>query len=48
MHHYRIVDIKNQLEHLRLGYLGMKINLSNTVGICLLISKANYIENEQK
>ena len=48
MYYYRIVDIKNQLGHLWLGYLKMEINLSNIVGICLPISETNYIGNEQE
>ena len=46
MHHYRIVNIKNQLRHLQLGYLGIEINLSNAIDICLPIFKANYIRNK--
>ena len=48
MHYYEIVDIKIQLGYLQLEYLEMEINLSNAVSICLLISEANYIGNEQE
>ena len=31
MHYYGIIDIKNQLRHLRLKYLRIETNLSNLV-----------------
>lgn len=48
MNHYEIIYIKNQLGHLWLKYPGIEINLPNAVDIYLLISKANYIRNEQE
>lgn len=48
MNHYEIIYIKNQLGYLWLKYLRIEINLPNTIVIYLLISKVNYIKNEQE